>query len=540
MRAAKLTLLIIVLTAAGSVLPSAQENQARKTWTVDDLFRRNIGTREDQDTPFTPHKIIGNLYYVGTRSLGSFLITTPQGHILINSDYERNVPAVRQSIEALGFKYTDIRILLGSHAHADHMEGDALVKQLTGATVMAMAEDVPALEAMKPAGKPHPIDRVLHDGDKVELGGMTLTAHLTPGHTHGCTTWTFNIAEGGKTFSVLIIGSVGVNPGMKLVNNPDYPQIAQDFQRSFAFLRSQHPDIPLGSHPGMYNMNEKFAKLGRGGASPYVDPAGYVAELDIVEGVFTSMLAQQQAAAAPQANAADIEGGRQLFNGMCVECHGVGGTGADAPSLNRARLIHAPTDAALVRILEVGIPNTNMPRIRRFTDAETRQLMAYIRSLGRVAEAKLPGDPAKGAAVYKGLGCAGCHIINGQGGNLGPDLSDIGFLRGAPYLKQAIVDPSAALPKGVMQIPARGYAEYLPLRIVTKKGDEVRGIRVNEDAFTIQVRDQAGKFYSLRKADLELLEKQMGKSLMPSFANRLTAPELDDLVAYLASLRSEL
>jgi metallo-beta-lactamase class B len=150
---------------------------------------------------------------------------------------------------------------------------------------------------MMPGGKPHPIDRVLHDGDEVTLGGMTLVAHLTPGHTRGCTTWTFNITEGGKTQRVLIIGSVGVNPGMKLVGNNDAPQIEQEFERSFKWLRAQHPDIPLGSHPGMYNMNEKFAKLGRGGASPYVDPAGYTAELDIVEGVFRSTLAQQKAAA---------------------------------------------------------------------------------------------------------------------------------------------------------------------------------------------------------------------------------------------------
>src|SRR5712671_84563 len=312
MRGAKLALLTVLATGVGTALLVAQ---APKVWTPDELFRRNIGTREDQDTAFTPHKIIGNLYYVGTRSLGSFLITTPQGHILINSDYERNVPAVRQSIEALGFKYADIKILLGSHAHADHMEGDALVKQLTGATVMAMAEDVPALEAMKPGGKPHPIDRVLHDGDKVDLGGMSLVAHLTPGHTRGCTTWTFNVTEGGRTLSILVIGSVGVNPGMKLVGNTEAPQIVQEFQRSFAFLRSQHPDIPLGSHPGMYSMNEKFAKLGRGGASPYVDPAGYTAELDIVEGVFKSVLAQQQGSAAnvasglsrTEASAGDVE-----------------------------------------------------------------------------------------------------------------------------------------------------------------------------------------------------------------------------------------
>jgi metallo-beta-lactamase class B len=269
--------------------------QAPKVWTAQELFLRNIGSREDQDTAFTPHKILGNLYYVGTRTLASFLITTPEGHILINSDYERNVPTVRASIEQLGFKYTDIKILLGSHAHADHMEGDALVKQLTNAAVMAMAEDVPALQKMMPGGKAHPIDIVLHDGSEVKLGDMTLVAHLTPGHTRGCTTWTFNITEGGKTFSVLIIGSVGVNPGMRLVGNTDAPQIEQEFERSFKWLRAQRPDLPLGSHPGMYNMNEKFAKLGRGGASPYVDPGGYKAELDIVEGVYRSVLAQQKA-----------------------------------------------------------------------------------------------------------------------------------------------------------------------------------------------------------------------------------------------------
>ncbi len=290
MHPVKSAALAVLLAAAAVARPDAQ---TAKAWTAEDLFRRNIGTREDQDTAFTPHKIIGNLYYVGTRTLGSFLVTTPQGHILINSDYERNVPTVRASIEQLGFKYTDVKILLGSHAHADHMEGDALVKQLTGATVMAMAEDVPALEKMTPGGKPHPIDKVLHDGDEVRLGGMTLTAHLTPGHTRGCTTWTFKEQENGRSYDVLIIGSVGVNPGMKLVNNPDAPQIAEEFKRSFATLRSFHPDVPLGSHPGMYNMAEKFPKIGKG-PNPYIDPAGYTAELDIVEGVFRSQLALQQ------------------------------------------------------------------------------------------------------------------------------------------------------------------------------------------------------------------------------------------------------
>src|ERR1700687_3352048 len=136
---------------------------------------------------------------------------------------------------------------------------------------------------------------------------------------------------------------------------------------------------------------------------------------------------------------ADIDGGKQLFRGMCVECHGEGGTGGDAPSLNRARLLHAPTDEALIKILTNGIPNTAMPRVRRFSTNETQQLVAYIRSLGKVAQTPVPGDAQKGVAIYKNLGCASCHIISGVGGNFGPDLSDIGFMRGASYLREAVI-----------------------------------------------------------------------------------------------------
>src|SRR5205085_1706399 len=130
-----------------------------------------------QTTPFPPHKIVGNIYYVGTRTLSSFLIVTPQGNILIDSTYERNVPAIEKSVQQLGFKFSDVKILLGSHAHGDHQEGDALIRQKTGAQVMAMAEDVPALKGIKPGGKEHPIDKVLHDGESVTLGGTTLVAH---------------------------------------------------------------------------------------------------------------------------------------------------------------------------------------------------------------------------------------------------------------------------------------------------------------------------------------------------------------------------
>jgi putative heme-binding domain-containing protein len=236
------------------------------------------------------------------------------------------------------------------------------------------------------------------------------------------------------------------------------------------------------------------------------------------------------------AQSTDVDGGRRLFQGMCVECHGAGGTGGDAPSLNRAKLAHAPDDKALASVIANGIPNTAMPRIRRFTESELKQLVAYVRSIGKTTQERITGDAKKGAALYTSLACASCHVIAGQGGTLGPDLTDIGLMRGAGYLREAIVDPGSALPRGTLSVLSRGYTEYLPVRVVTK-GREIRGIRVNEDAFTIQVRDTAGRFYSLRKSDLEVLDKQVGKSMMPSFASRLMPADLNDLVAYLVSLR---
>jgi len=282
----------IVLYAFASPLLA----QTAKVWTAEELFRRNVGSREQQNKQFPPHKIIGNVYYVGSESLASFLVATPDGLILINSDYEQTVPVIRSSVEKLGFRFSDIKILLGSHAHADHMQGDALVKELTGATVMAMEQDVAALRAMTPGNKPHPIDRILHDGEEVKLGDSTLVAHLTPGHTRGCTTWTMKVQDGGKSYDVVIIGSVGVNPGFKLVNNPDVPQIADEYMRSFKVLRALHCDIPLGSHPAMYNMQEKYERLGKG-PNPFIDPAGYKTELDIQEHAFLTVLEDQKKAA---------------------------------------------------------------------------------------------------------------------------------------------------------------------------------------------------------------------------------------------------
>lgn len=307
--------LVVSLLVAGGVVTAQQYPNGGEagepkitvdgyTYTQQQLFQRNVGTPQDQVSQFPPHKIIGNIYYVGTGSLASFLVVTPQGNILVNSTYERTVPVIEKSVADLGFKFADIKILLGSHAHGDHMEGDALVKQLTDAQVMAMAEDVPALENMKPGGKPHPIDRVLHDGDEVNLGGTTLVAHLTPGHTRGCTTWTMKVRDGSKTYDVVIIGSLGVNPGVKLVNNEDVPGIADEFARAFRVSRSLPCDVPLGSHPGMYNLKEKYAKMREGGPNPFIDPQGYKTELDIDEAMFHAVLAyqQQQAKGSPSPN----------------------------------------------------------------------------------------------------------------------------------------------------------------------------------------------------------------------------------------------
>jgi metallo-beta-lactamase class B len=182
----------------------------------------------NEDKAFEPHKVVGNIYFVGTDTHSSFLITTPAGNILIDSTYESNVPLIRASVEKLGFKFTDIKILLTSHAHVDHCEGDALVKEMTGAMVMMMDRDVANAQAIQPEGKPHPIDRILHHLDRVTLGGTTLVAHLTPGHTEGNTTWTMKATEGDKTYDVVIPGAIFPNAGTRLTDNTTYPFIVED------------------------------------------------------------------------------------------------------------------------------------------------------------------------------------------------------------------------------------------------------------------------------------------------------------------------
>jgi metallo-beta-lactamase class B len=260
-----------------------------------------LPAQSDWNEPFPPHRIADNLYYVGSKGLSSYLITTGDGHILINSSFERTVPIIRANIEKLGFHFADVKILLGSHAHSDHMEGNALVKKLTGAEVYVMAGDDQVItnggagqylyKARWPACK---VDRVLHDGDKVTLGAATLTARLTPGHTRGCTTWTMEAADGGKTYHVVIVGSPNVNEGFQLVNNADYPEIAADFARTFQVLKSLPCEIFLGAHGAYYGMEQKYKRLQAGGPNPFVDPAGCKAYIADRETHYLETLAQQK------------------------------------------------------------------------------------------------------------------------------------------------------------------------------------------------------------------------------------------------------
>jgi metallo-beta-lactamase class B len=256
--------------------------------------------------PFPPFKIAGNLYYVGSRGLANYLITTPQGHILINSDLEANVPLIRDSIEKLGFKLSDVKILLISHAHWDHDAASATIKRVTGARYMVMDADVPVVESGGKADfryggdptaqyPPTKVDRVLHDGDTVTLGGATLVAHLTPGHTKGCTTWTMVVEEGGKRFNAVIVGSPNVNSGYKLVGNTAYPNIAQDYERTFRVLASLPCDLFLGAHGAYFDLDAKYKRFKTEGVSAFVDPGGYHKYVTEREAAFRRELANQTA-----------------------------------------------------------------------------------------------------------------------------------------------------------------------------------------------------------------------------------------------------
>ena len=266
-------------------------------------------TNPDWTTPLTPFRIAPNLYYVGSRDLASYLITTPAGDILLNSNLVSSPPLIFHSIEQLGFHPSDIKILLISHAHSDHAGGSAAILKQTHAKYMVMDADVSTIETggrtdfahFKPYPAAH-VDRILHDGSTVQLGGITLTAHKTAGHTPGCATWTLHVIENGRPLNVVIVGSVTALSEYRLIatlHHPaSYPGIAQDFAHTFTTLAALPCDIFLSSHGQYFDLLSKLARSKTEGPSVWIDPTGYHRAIAQSRVEFEADVARQQKAAA--------------------------------------------------------------------------------------------------------------------------------------------------------------------------------------------------------------------------------------------------
>jgi metallo-beta-lactamase class B len=262
------------------------------------------GDMQAWNRPFPPYRVLDNIYYVGTNKIAQFLLTTKDGHMLIDSGFEASVPQLRQNIESLGFRYSDIKLLLTSHAHIDHVQAHALVRRQTGARVVASALDAPLIERGGRgdplydgvyAWEPCPVDGRVSDLDKITLGETTLTAHLTPGHTLGALTWTMQATEGARTLDVVFFPSANINPGVRLLDPPNYPGIVQDFEHSFAVWKGLKCDVFLADHGDFYDMSEKYERLRRGATpNPFIDPRGYRAFIDEAEQRFRKKLADER------------------------------------------------------------------------------------------------------------------------------------------------------------------------------------------------------------------------------------------------------
>jgi len=255
------------------------------------------------DVPHTPYKIADDIYYVGTQGIGVYLVETGDGLIVIDSGTKDGVKLVEANIKALGFKLTDVRYLLETHAHWDHVGGMAQLKKDTGAIFIASAGDRFGLERGVHVGEnrsgpgtfaPVAVDRVLNEGDaKVKLGGVTLTAVFTPGHTRGDTTWTMDSKIAGKKVRVVIFGSASV-AGNVLVGNNAYPNIVSDYQKTFATLKKLKADVFLANHPEVADMEAKYQKLQAGKADAFVDPKALQAVVEKSESDFYAELTLEQ------------------------------------------------------------------------------------------------------------------------------------------------------------------------------------------------------------------------------------------------------
>ncbi|MBI5769307.1 MAG: subclass B3 metallo-beta-lactamase [Verrucomicrobia bacterium] len=259
--------------------------------------------------PVPPRRLVGNIHYVGASGVSAFLITTPDGHILLDTGFEDTVPIIQRGVEQLGFSVADIKVILSSHAHIDHVGGHALMKKLTGAQIVASAADARTLESGGAADyiqwpkdtilyAPVKVDRIVADAERVALGGTTLVARLTPGHTRGATTWTMDVTDGAATRRVVFFSSASINDGTRLLDNPLYLEFVQDFEATFAKLRALPCDIFFAPHGGQFAMAQKFARLERGETeNPFIDPDGWKKLVASAETAFRDRLAAERAGA---------------------------------------------------------------------------------------------------------------------------------------------------------------------------------------------------------------------------------------------------
>ena len=292
----RLGLLALVCALSGAVLVGLAP--ADRAMAADPF-----GTRIDWNKPHKPFHVIGNIYYVGTAGVSAFLIRTPAGAILTDGGLPESAPLIEQNIRALGVPLSDIKILLNSHAHFDHAGGLADLKRDTGAKFYASAADKPFLEkgritfgpSISDPFPPVKVDHVVKDGETVSLGGATLTAHITPGHTPGCTSWTMPVTTAGHTYQVMFFCSISV-AGNPLTGTPAYPNIAQDYRNSFAKLANMHVDVFLAPHGAQFGMDAKLARMTPKGLNPFFDPDEFPRYLAAARKDYDAQLAKQFAA----------------------------------------------------------------------------------------------------------------------------------------------------------------------------------------------------------------------------------------------------
>ena len=266
----------------------------------------NDAERRAWNRPVKPFRVAGNIYYVGVEGVASYLITTPQGHILMDSGFAETVPRIQDSLKQLGFRLEDVKVLINSHAHFDHAGGLARLKKLTGAKLMVSEADA---KLIADGGRsdfqwgdntsfhfePAEVDRLLRDKDKVELGGVTMVARITPGHTKGCTTWTMKVREAGRDLDVVFVGSTTI-PGYKLLNNSAYPNIVEDYAYTFSLLTTLKCDVFLAPHGSFFGLDEKRALLEKGSkTNPFIDPQSYRRFINATERAYQKQLKEERA-----------------------------------------------------------------------------------------------------------------------------------------------------------------------------------------------------------------------------------------------------